>query len=452
MKLIKKIVFIALICFSAVSALLLAKFFFFPSENFCLHSDLVPTAVPPTCTTQGYTVYSCADCSYFAHSDFTEPLPHDLNRTVIEPSCTGAGFTSVVCRNCSYSYNEDYTEPKNHSIKSKTVEPDCEAAGYTEYYCVNCDFSYTADKISADTHDYESIITQPTCTEEGFTTLSCTQCDSQIYTEYKKPNGHDYIDEKIYVTSKSDGYTKTTCSNCDLLEKSEYVYSRDVYLGARTGSDDFIAYGIDVSKHNDVLSWSLLKAEGVEFAIIRAANNETADFADPTFEYNYANAKANGIDVGVYVYVSATSVDEIYVTIDKLLPLLENKKFEYPIFFDMEKDSLGALGRDLLTEMCVTFITEMQSHGYFAALYTNENWLKNFYHTETVSTLFDIWYARYPVGVREPEWDRTKYGDKLGMWQYTQEGEIKGHTCAFDLNYSYKDYPKIMKRFHLNGY
>jgi len=451
MKIVKRILFIILICFSAISSLLLAKIFFFPSDNFCTHINITPTVISPTCTLQGYTVYSCDDCSYFEHSDFTDPLPHKLTRTVIAPSCTTAGFTSVVCSDCSYSYNEDYTNPKNHSIKSKTVEPDCTNAGYTEYFCVDCEFSYKADEISADTHDYSSMVTLPTCTDEGFTTLACTLCDSKIYTEYVKPTGHDYIDTKTYVTSTSDGYTTTTCLNCEFLEKSEYVYSKDVYTGARTGSDDFIAYGIDVSKHNDVLSWSVLKNEGVEFAILRAANNVTTEFKDPSFEYNYANAKANGIDVGAYVYVEAESIDEIYATVERLLPILDGKKFEYPIFFDLEKDALSGLGKDLLTEMCITFITELQSHGYFAALYTNENWLINFYHTETVSTLFDIWYARYP-GTAEPEWSTSKYGEKLGMWQYSEDGVIPGHTCLFDLNYSYKNYPKIMKRFHLNGY
>ena len=438
MKIVKRILLIILIVFSAVSVLWLSKIYFFPSEYFCTHLNITQTLIPPTCTLQGYTVYSCDDCSYFAHSDFVDPIPHDLTYEAIEPSCTKAGFTSVICSVCKYSYKESYTEPLNHTIKSKTVDPDCENLGYTEYFCVNCEFSYKADEISADTHDYVSSLTAPTCTEEGYTTLSCTLCDSKIYTEYVKPTGHDYIDTKIHVTSVSDGHTITTCSSCDLSEISEIVYSKDVYTGARTGSDDFIAYGIDVSKHNDALSWSILKNEGVEFAILRAANNVTTEFKDPSFEYNYANAKANGID-------------EIYATVERLLPILEGKKFEYPIFFDLEKDSLKGLGKDLLTEMCVTFITELQSHGYFAALYTNENWLINFYHTETVSTLFDIWYARYP-GIEEPEWSISKYGEKLCMWQYSEDGVIAGHSCKFDLNYSYKNYPKIMKRFHLNGY
>lgn len=449
MKLLKRIIFIALICFSAASALLLGKIFFFPSENFCTHTELKTEVVPPTCTLQGYTVYSCVSCSYFAHSDFSSPIPHDLERTHIEATCTNAGFTAVRCKGCSFAYNEEYTNPKNHSIKSKTVEPNCENAGYTEYFCVNCSFLYTADEINANTHNYISVITAPTCTEEGFTTLSCAQCDSKIYTEYKKPLGHDYYDEKIYVTSTSDGYTLTTCSRCELNEKSQAIYSSDVYEGARSADGRVLAYGIDVSKHNGVLSWSVLKEDGVEFAILRAANNTTLD---QSFEYNYANAKANGIDVGAYVYVNAKSVNEIYSIIDKLLPILDGKKFEYPIFFDMEEDSLSYLGKDLLTEMCVAFITEMQSHGYFAALYTNENWLKNYYDTQTVSKMFDVWYARYPIGASDAEWDHGKYGDNVGMWQYSQEGKLKGHDCVFDLNYAYKDYPKIMKRFHLNGY
>ena len=104
--------------------------------------------------------------------------------------------------------------------------------------------------------------------------------------------------------------------------------------------------------------------------------------------------------------------------------------------------------------MCIAFIENLQSEGYFAALYTNNNWLENFYNKEIITEKFDIWYARYiPVGeLSSPEWKLEKYGPTMGVWQYTDQGAISGIKNPFDLNFSYKDYPTIIKRYHYNGY
>ena len=54
---------------------------------------------------------------------------------------------------------------------------------------------------------------------------------------------------------------------------------------------------------------------------------------------------------------------------------LKGKKFEYPIYFDLEDPSLEALSKSLLSEMCEAFISTLQAEGYYAGLYSNYNWL-----------------------------------------------------------------------------
>ena len=66
--------------------------------------------------------------------------------------------------------------------------------------------------------------------------------------------------------------------------------------------------------------------------------------------------------------------------------------------------------------------------------------------------LFDIWYARYPLSTDEFVWNVEKYGQHLGMWQYTESGVIEGiENNLFDMNYCYRDYPSIIKKQGLNG-
>ena len=92
----------------------------------------------------------------------------------------------------------------------------------------------------------------------------------------------------------------------------------------------------------------------------------------------------------------------------------------------------------------------MQSEGYFCGLYVNNNWLVNLLDTERITVYFDIWLARWtPSG--EPSWSDS-FGTRTGMWQYSSTEKIGSHTCDFDLNVSFKDYPSIIKNWGLNGY
>ena len=51
-------------------------------------------------------------------------------------------------------------------------------------------------------------------------------------------------------------------------------------------------------------------------------------------------------------------------------------------------------------------------------------------------------------------WDTQKYGNQVGLWQYTEHGAIEnsGMDQKVDFNYAYKDYPSMIKKFCLNGY
>ena len=117
----------------------------------------------------------------------------------------------------------------------------------------------------------------------------------------------------------------------------------------------------------------------------------------------------------------------------------------------MEENSQMSLGKNLLGEMCAEFISILQSEGYYAGLYSNHNWLTYILDGAKIFTLYDVWYARYPL-TEKPTWNEQKYGKQLGMWQYSEEGKIDGFDCSFDLNYAYKNYKEIMIKWGLNGF
>ena len=62
-------------------------------------------------------------------------------------------------------------------------------------------------------------------------------------------------------------------------------------------------YGVDVSYFQNDINWKKVKAAGIDFAIIRVGYRGYGDgtlMVDPKFKKNLVNAKAAGVDVGVY--------------------------------------------------------------------------------------------------------------------------------------------------------
>lgn len=71
---------------------------------------------PPTCTTQGYTTYTCGPCGH-SYTDHTVPATgHAYTLTITPPTCTVQGFTAYVCSHCADTYTSDFTVPAGHSF------------------------------------------------------------------------------------------------------------------------------------------------------------------------------------------------------------------------------------------------------------------------------------------------------------------------------------------------
>ena len=81
--------------------------------------------------------------------------------------------------------------------------------------------------------------------------------------------------------------------------------------------------GIDVSHHNGKIDWAKVKAAGITFVYLKAT--EGATYKDPTYDDNYAQAKAHGIAVGAYHFfrpgvATKSQVDNFVAAIKKLNP------------------------------------------------------------------------------------------------------------------------------------
>ncbi len=456
--------------------------------------------ISPTCEEQGYTFYSCSRCEHSYVTDYVKPQGHSYKKTVTNPTCTDSGYTTYSCNNCKHSFVSDYVKPKGHDISTNVTSPTCTDQGYTTYFCSACDYSYISEYTDPTGHNYSRTVTPPTCTEQGFTTYECDNCDDSYISDYTEPRGHKYTEQVLTKASCTDtgitkfecicgdsyeiivsatghdfsrlvtmptlsdmGYTEFDCKNCDFFYTGDYRFYSDILPGgAYAGNSEVLALGIDVSQYNynenGAIDFAAIKEAGVDYVIIKAGSSYRDAFTvggiEPAFLQSYNDAKTVGLDVGVYFYTYAKSVDEILLDAELLLRILDGKQFEYPIYLDLEDESLADLSPATLTEMCVEFFTVLQRAGYYTGLYVNDEWLYNKIQTDVALSKFEIWYARYPeIETDEYVWDINTYGANLGMWQYTDKGSFEAiPDIKFDFNFAYKDYPSIIKEGGYNGY
>lgn len=207
--------------------------------------------------------------------------------------------------------------------------------------------------------------------------------------------------------------------------------------------------GIDVSIWNGNIDWNLVRADGLEFAMIRSSYGDgSSEFinngVDEKFEYNYAEAGRVGIKRGVYHYCYATSISEAEEEAKFFLSRISGKVFEYPVILDIEDDKVqGHLSKSQLTKISKRFLEIIECNGYYVGIYSSRYWFDNFLDMKKLA-MYDTWLA---------EWTSNPgYSGNYGIWQYTSVGNVSGIDGYVDMNISYEDYPDIMKSAGLNGF
>ena len=191
--------------------------------------------------------------------------------------------------------------------------------------------------------------------------------------------------------------------------------------------------GIDVSEFQGSINWNKVKADGIEFAILKLGNIYDYDenYLDSKFEENYKNAKAQGIKVGAYIYNYCNAVDTLKKGLKWAFEKLGNKKLDLPIYLDMEDKDIQGETKASLTEQCNEFAKYVESKGYRAGVYANVNWLKNELNPNDFDKDISVWVAQY--------YKECQYTGKYDIWQYASNGKVSGISGNCDMNYLYNE-------------
>lgn len=203
--------------------------------------------------------------------------------------------------------------------------------------------------------------------------------------------------------------------------------------------------GIDVSTWQGDIDWKKVKADGIEFAMLRSSfgKENIEKQTDNKFHQNYKNAKAAGMPIGAYHYSYATTVEDAKKEAAFFLSIVKGCQFEYPVAFDIEDPSQMYLGKDRITDIIMAFCERVQAAGYYVSLYTNLDWISNRIDMSRAKA-FDVWLAQWS--------SKPTYNGSFGMWQYTSSGSVSGISGNVDMNIAYYDYPSIIKAAGLNGF
>ena len=199
--------------------------------------------------------------------------------------------------------------------------------------------------------------------------------------------------------------------------------------------------GIDVSYANGTIDWSKVPSSNVKFAIIRVGCGDYQRnglmHEDSQFRNNIKGAKANGIHIGYYWFCYARTANEAEREADFCCDILDNcgVKPDFPVCFDYEYDSeKKAPPKESIVKIASAWLARVKDRGYYVANYTNQDYLNRGFN-QLVGT-YDLWLA---------EWnDNQTPSRSCGIWQYKSTGKVNGISGNVDLDWSYKDYPKII--------
>ena len=182
--------------------------------------------------------------------------------------------------------------------------------------------------------------------------------------------------------------------------------------------------GIDVSRYQGDINWQAVKSDGIEFAILKAMK-ESSRKPDEFFERNFESCVANGIKVGIYIYVASRSIEDTQGEIKAVLDILNGRKLPYGIWLDLEDKTLMAIGKDKITRLVDIEAETFKKAGYKVGIYSNRNWYLNVLDRNLFKR-YPFWCARYPradVGKME---ERLSPKDYAQAWQYSSKGHVKG--------------------------
>lgn len=262
---------------------------------------------------------------------------------------------------------------------------------------------------------------------------------SQVYTPgIKTGETIDYSGQKIPVyegTEKSRLYPGDFYWNGDRLE---YI-----------GGDFDTRFGIDVSAYqnraseNQTIDWQKVRADGVEFAMVRIGLRGTSTGsinADAFYSQNITGAMAAGIETGVYFFAQAITVEEAIEEADFVIGLLrgleaQGVSINGPVAYDWEMhDStyrVYGTSPEMATACAIAFCQRIAEAGYTPMIYAGQ-YVSYIKYDQGAIAPYLCWYPEYKSASSEKLYPTFYY--QPDYWQFSSNCTIDGIGGRVDAN------------------
>ena len=182
--------------------------------------------------------------------------------------------------------------------------------------------------------------------------------------------------------------------------------------------------GIDVSEWQGYINYREVREDGIEIVYIKSSQG--SNITDPYFRTNYDNAKANGLKVGFYHFLTARTTEEARREAEYFCSVISGTSPDCRLAMDFEE--FGDLTIQEINDISVAFLERVgELTGKELVIYSDLSNARDTFSSELVSR-YPLWIAEY--GVSRPS-NNTRWSEWIGF-QYSDTGRINGISGYVD--------------------
>ena len=230
---------------------------------------------------------------------------------------------------------------------------------------------------------------------------------------------------QVYIYDGFDWIWMTPLEGVPANQLKEEHFRNDDGKISYIGTDYEVLRGIDVSEHQLEIDWQQVAGADIDYAYVRVGRRgytEGGLFEDEYFKANVKGAHEAGLDVGVYMFSQAITVQEAIEEARFALERVEGNNVTLPIVFDWEQTSVdGSRTADAtgeqITSYASAFCKKIAKAGYTAGVYFNRSLGYNYYDLEQLKD-FEFWLAEYR--------SVPAFYYNFGLWQYSDNAQVQG--------------------------
>lgn len=256
-----------------------------------------------------------------------------------------------------------------------------------------------------------------------------------IFALSLRPEPVDPHEGQVYIYDGFDWIWMTPLPGVEANTMTAEDFTDQSGQPSYTGDGYQVLRGVDVSEHQHQIDWAQVAASGVDYAYVRLGYRgytEGGLFEDPYFKANVEGALANGLQVSVYFFSQAITVQEAIEEAEFVLERIKDYNITLPVVYDWEKINGETAARtdtldfNILNDCAVAFCDTVKNAGYAPAIYFNRH-LGYYGYDLSRMTDYAFWFAL-------PESSFPNFYYAVDMWQYSFTEQVPGIAEPTDMN------------------